>query len=360
MAIKSADQISIVDLTDGYSVTLTSDGYTFPGSINAAKAGSCTTQIIALRGSEQVAATVDLNSITKPTGITVTKDSNATSPTLTITASTSFTTAGVVRIPVVVDGEITINKDFSVAIAFTGATGGKGDKGDTGDTGKGVASVAITYQGSSSNTTAPTGTWQSSPPSVTQGQYLWTRLIFTYTDNTTSDPVYSVAKQGSTGGTGTAGGRWYSGTAITGTSTTATVFSNSGISAAVVGDMYLNTSTYNTYRCTTAGAASAAKWVYVNNIKGLKGDTGDAGADAITIAITSSNGTIFKNSAIETTLTAHVYKAGTEVTGSALTALGTIKWYKDGGSTAVATGATLNITAGDITNKATYIAQLEG
>ena len=195
---------------------------------------------------------------------------------------------------------------------------------------------------------------------MTQGQYLWTRLIFTYTDNTTSDPVYSVAKQGSTGGTGAAGGRWYSGTGITGTSTTATIFSGSGVSSAVVGDMYLNTSTYNTYRCTIAGAASAAKWVYVNNIKGLKGDTGDAGADAITIAITSSNGTIFKNSAIETTLTAHVYKAGTEVTGSALTALGTIKWYKDGGSTAVATGATLNITAGDITNKATYIAQLEG
>ena len=123
--------------------------------------------------------------------------------------------------------------------------------------------------------------------------------------------------------------------------------------------MYLNTSTYNTYRCTVAGAASAAKWVYVNNIKGQKGDTGDAGADAITISITSSNSTIFKNSAIETTLTAHVFKAGVEVTGSALTALGTIKWYKDGGNTAVATGATLNITAGDIANKATYIAQLE-
>ena len=74
MAIKSADQISIVDLTDGYSVILTSDGYTFPGTTTAAKAGSCTTQIIAMCGSEQVAATVDLNSITKPTGITVTKD----------------------------------------------------------------------------------------------------------------------------------------------------------------------------------------------------------------------------------------------------------------------------------------------
>ena len=167
-----------------------------------------------------------------------------------------------------------------------------------------------------------------------------------------------MAKQGSTGGTGAAGGRWYSGTGITGTSTTATIFSGSGVSSAVVGDMYLNTDTYNTYRCTVAGAASAAKWV--NNIKGTKGDTGDAGADAITIAITSSNGTIFKNSAIETTLTAHVYKAGTEVTGTALTAMGTIKWYKDGSSTAVATGATLTITARDITNKATYIAQLEG
>lgn len=82
--------------------------------------------------------------------------------------------------------------------------------------------------------------------------------------------------------------------------------------------------------------------------------------DAISISITSSNGTIFKNSAISTVLTAHVYKGGTEVTGTALSALGTIKWYKDGGTTAVATGSTLTISAGDVTNKATYIAQLEG
>ena len=359
MAIKSADQISIVDLTDGYSVILTSDGYTFPGSTNAAKAGSCTTQIMAMCGSEQVSATVDLSAVTKPTGITVTKDTNTTSPTLTITASTSFTTAGVVTIPVVVDGDITINKQFAVSIAFTGATGAQGATGSQGAAGKGVASVAISYQGSTGNTDAPTGTWASTPPSVAAGSYLWTRIIFTYTDGTSSDPMYSVAKQGATGSTGAAGGKWYSGNKITGTSTTATVFSSSGVSAAVVGDMYLNTDTYNTYRCSTAGAASAAKWVYVNNIKGATGATGAAGADAITIAITSSNGTIFKNSSIETTLTAHVYKAGTEVTGTALSALGVIKWYKDGGSTAVATGETLNISAGDITNKATYIAQLE-
>lgn len=67
------------------------------------------------------------------------------------------------------------------------------------------------------------------------------------------------------------GGRWYSGTKITGTSTTATIFADSGITSAVIGDMYLNTSTYNTYRCTVGGNASTAKWIYVNNIKGTTG-----------------------------------------------------------------------------------------
>ena len=32
MAIKSSDQISLVDLTDGFSVILTNDSYTFPGT----------------------------------------------------------------------------------------------------------------------------------------------------------------------------------------------------------------------------------------------------------------------------------------------------------------------------------------
>ena len=243
MAVRSSDQLTIIDVTDAYSVILTNDSYTFPGTVSAAKAGSCTTQIIAMRGSEQIAATVNLNSVTKPTGITVTKDNDATSPTLTITASTSFTTAGVVRIPVVVDGDITITKDFSVAIAFTGATGGtgpQGPKGDTGDTGKGVSGVSVTYQAGSSNTTAPTGTWQGTPPTVSEGQFLWTKMVLSYTDGTSSDPLYSVAKQGVSG----TSAQWYTGTGITGTSTTAQTFSGSGVTNAKVGDMYLNTSTY--------------------------------------------------------------------------------------------------------------------
>ena len=93
---------------------------------------------------------------------------------------------------------------------------------------------------------------------------------------------------------------------------------------------------------------------------GQDGQDGADGEDAINLVITSSAGTIFKNTAIVTTLTAHVYKGGAEVTGSALSALGTIKWYKDGGSTAVGTGTTLSISAGDVTNKAVYEARLEG
>lgn len=38
--------------------------------------------------------------------------------------------------------------------------------------------------------------------------------------------------------------------------------------------MYFNTSTYNTYRCTVAGNASTAKWVYTANIKGQAGTNG--------------------------------------------------------------------------------------
>lgn len=86
----------------------------------------------------------------------------------------------------------------------TGAKGDKGDKGDTGSAGRGVKSSAITYQASTSGTTAPTGTWSGSIPSVPAGQYLWTRNIITYSDNTTTT-LYSVSKMGNTGATGAKG-----------------------------------------------------------------------------------------------------------------------------------------------------------
>ena len=92
-------------------------------------------------------------------------------------------------------------------------------------------------------------------------------------------PKGATGATGPTGPTGNTGAssEWFTGTKITGTSTTATIFTDSGVTAATVGDMYLNSSTYNVYRCTVAGAASAAKWVYVCNIKGSSGGTGSTG-----------------------------------------------------------------------------------
>lgn len=80
---------------------------------------------------------------------------------------------------------------------------------------------------------------------------------------------------GETGAPGTRGSKWFSGTGITGTSTTAAVFSGSGVTEAAIDDRYQNTSTGNVYRCTLGGAATVAKWVYDSNIKGPTGEVAD-------------------------------------------------------------------------------------
>ena len=82
-----------------------------------------------------------------------------------------------------------------------GRNGTNGNDGKDGNNGKGVKSTAITYQAGSSGTSAPTGTWNASVPSVSAGQYLWTRTIITYTDNTTSTS-YSVGRMGTNGNDG--------------------------------------------------------------------------------------------------------------------------------------------------------------
>ena len=86
----------------------------------------------------------------------------------------------------------------------TGATGPQGPAGADGANGRGIRSTTVTYQASTSGTTAPTGTWQTSVPSVAAGSFLWTRTIVTYTDSTTSTS-YSVGKMGNTGAKGDKG-----------------------------------------------------------------------------------------------------------------------------------------------------------
>ena len=96
---------------------------------------------------------------------------------------------------------------------------------------------------------------------------------------------------------------------------------------------------------------------------GATGAKGDAGADAVTLTITSSNGTVFKNGSGSTVLTAHVWVGSIEqmisdagVCGS----IGSIKWYKSGSTTAVATAKTLTVSTNDVPNSQVYTCQLEG
>ena len=92
---------------------------------------------------------------------------------------------------------------------------------------------------------------------------------------------------------------------------------------------------------------------------GEKGDQGPQGDGGLSMSITSNNGTTLRNNSGNTTLTAHVWQDGAEVTGTALAELGTITWYKDGTATGT-TGASITVAAADVANKAVYAAKLEG
>ena len=357
MAIKSADQITIVDVTDAYSVILTSEAYTFVGGTSGVASGaSCSTQAVAFCGASQCnTVSVTQANITCPTGISAAVTNNNTkNPTITFTTTATVSAACEATIPVVVDG-ITVNKKFSFAVAKTGATG------DKGDTGKGVKSTAVTYQVGTSATTAPSGTWQTSVQATTTGQYLWTRTVITYTDNTTSTS-YSVAAHGTTGGKGDKGdtGKGVKSTAVTyqvGTSaTSAPTGTWSSTVVATTTGQYLWTRTIITY---TDDTTSTSYSVAAHGTTGAKGDTGAA---AITLTITSSAGTVFKNSSGSTVLTAHVFVGGVEQTitdAGVCGSYGSVKWYKGTSTTSVATAKTYTISASDVTTTLNVTAQLE-
>ncbi|ANS02388.1 putative receptor binding protein [Lactococcus phage 28201] len=96
------------------------------------------------------------------------------------------------------------------SVAKMGEQGPKGDPGKDGIAGKdgvGIKTTVITYAISTNETTAPATGWTSSVPSLVKGQYLWTKTVWTYTDNS-SETGYSVtyiSKDGNNGTNGIAG-----------------------------------------------------------------------------------------------------------------------------------------------------------
>lgn len=137
MTTKSTGQITIVDVTDAYSVMLTSETYTFVGENNGTSSGlTCSTQAVAYCGSNRCSnVTVVSANISCPTGISAAVSGSGTNTvTITFTTTGSIKEACEATIPVEVDG-ITINKKFSFAVALKGNTGDKGNPGDKGDPG---------------------------------------------------------------------------------------------------------------------------------------------------------------------------------------------------------------------------------
>lgn len=182
--------------------------------------------------------------------------------------------------------------------------GEAGAKGDKGDTGKGVKSTSVAYQVSTSGTTVPTGTWSGSVPSASAGQYLWTRTIITYTDNTTST-IYSVGRMGTNGANGTNGKsigsvvNYYLATASSSGVTAATSGWTTAVQSVSAAKKYLWN--YEVVKYTDGTVASTTMPCVIGSYgdqgsKGDKGDTGSTGNGIKSItehyAVSTSNSTV--------------------------------------------------------------------
>lgn len=443
MAAKASCQVTIADITDAYSVVLTSETYTFMGNTSGAPIGSaCTTQAIAYQGDTQCSKVI-IGTISCPTGISASVSNNGmASPTITFKTTAVISTACEASVPVIIDG-ITIYKKFSFAVAnqgagfgwnlvrnsklsdgtkhivaedvainvvddsaygkalsvipvsgkriywnvekvwvanttytvsfiakasvagqkirpsrscvdygegislstvykqyttqilstatvdggtlsfsFSNATGDititnvkleKGTKATewtphpddlVGDTGKGIKSTAITYQASTSGTTVPTGTWSGSIPTVSAGQYLWVRTIFSYSDNTTST-IYSVSRMGANGATGTNGKsigsvvNYYLATTSSSGVTAATSGWTTAVQSVSAAKKYLWNYEVVKYTDGTVASTTAPCIIGSYGDRGSKGDKGDTGSTGNGIksitehyAVSTSNSTV--------------------------------------------------------------------
>ena len=450
MAVKAADQVTVLDLTDGLDVDLSTNSFsmtaTATNKLNVAK--TCVIVVNVARGNEQIIPT-SVTVGTLPANVTASVGALSTATTITVNFGADLAADGSFEITVGVD-ELTYVKTFSYSIAFKGATGSAAYqyvlnvspaavvKAEDGTLSPASISLSATRASGTGNPAAYSGrfkveksadgeTWSNaytssaneSSKSVTvpsDAKLLRCSLYLAGGTSTLLDtqtvPIVSDGQKGDTGqtgGTGAAGADAYTviltneshtfaagvsaalasnvafkviaykgatqvNASVTQSDITGTIANK--ITAAVTNNASKNTTitvTVTTSLTTKQGVLTIPvvvdgktfnkefSWsLALTGATGAKGDKGDAGDDAITMVITSANGTIFKNTSISTTLTAHVYQAGVELTSTQIAALGTIKWYKDGGSTAVETGATLTISAGDVTNKASYVAQLEG
>ena len=338
-----------VDQNVPVNILLTLDSYTFQGDDKSADPSiqqRFQTQIVAMRGSTIIPATVNKDAIEPKMNLfeyTVDTTSTATnagmSPIVTVILyaglAPRLTEPGIIRIPVAADGK-TFYKDVAYSVALKGSS-------------HAILDYRIRYQLSDSGTTVPEGEWQEEIPRSDELRYLWTRTEVEYADGTTVTS-YSVAYQGADG----LDARGVEETKVTYAAST------DGKNAPATGwteevpdvdaGQYLWTRTTIYY---TDGSEPLHTYSVALH--------GQSGSDALIIRLTSSNGTLFKTATASTTLTAQVFYGVNQLTADEIKAIGILKWYKGGTEIRAARGqTTLTVTGADVDGSAVYEARLEG
>ena len=109
----------------------------------------------------------------------------------------------------------------------------------------------------------------------------------------------------------------------------------SGISLSPVGKTYMGIAVNRTKPIVDISAPSEFSWVQMDSDEIV----------ALSCEITSSEGTLFITTTVATTLTAHIYANGYELTASQIDDIGTIRWYDaDNMAVVLGTGRTYTIT----------------
>lgn len=93
-------------------------------------------------------------------------------------------------------------------VSYNAKDGNDGTDGVAGKDGVGITDTLIEYAVNTSGVVKPTSGWATAIPSTPQGQYLWTRTTWTYSDNTT-EQGFTVARQGNNGTNGVDGQTFY-------------------------------------------------------------------------------------------------------------------------------------------------------
>ena len=346
MAIKAQNQVTILDITDAYSVVLSNENQTFMEQASGEGAAATTTNITvySYRGSTNVYSFIPSTAIgsshANTDGVYITVSTNpAQELSITVHIPEGLDTEGQFEIPIqlyettTTTGEplATFEKVFSYSVA---------KYGDAGQPGVPPIIYELEYTGTIFNFDNETG--QFLAPSSIQ--------------ITASSQQGTSPKQAYTGGTITV-------TPYTATGSAGQAQSHS-TSVTITPSVTAGEPDYLYYIATlSVNNALVDRQTIGMNRQGADGES------AYAIDITSLNGFIFKNTAISTTLTAHVYCGGLEFNNNNYNdttghyGFGTqdaplyVNWYKD--NIGVATGINYVVNSQNVQSLATFTARLE-